>query len=64
MFLSSVISGVVRHRSRPPDLHLPLHLRLLPEEREGAAADREQELRPQTRRHRQVGTECGRVDSL
>lgn len=46
--------GCVCHRSRSSSLHLPLHLRLLSEEREGAAADCLQKLRPQTRGHCQV----------
>lgn len=53
--LFSVLSpGCVCDRSGSPSLHLPVHLRLLSEEREGAAADRSQELWPQTRGHRQV----------
>lgn len=50
----SVFSGGVRDRSRPPAVHLPVHLRLLSEEREGAAADHQQKLWSETRRHRQV----------
>ncbi|KAF6727194.1 S-adenosylmethionine synthase isoform type-1 [Oryzias melastigma] len=37
-------AGCVCDRSGSPSLHLPVHLRLLSEEREGAAADRSQEL--------------------
>lgn len=40
----SVISGGLCHRISPPTLHLPLHIRLLYEIRQGAASDRQKEL--------------------
>lgn len=46
--------GVVCHRGVPPLVHLHLPLRHLPEERAGAAGDRQEELRPSPRGDRQV----------
>lgn len=37
----SVSPGGLRHRSGPPTLHLTVHIRLLSEDRQGAAADRQ-----------------------
>lgn len=48
------VTGVLRNRGRPPSVHLLVHLRLLGENRVGAASDCQQELRPEARRHRQV----------
>lgn len=46
--------GGVCDRSRPPIVHLLVHVWLRSEEWEGAAADRQQKLWPETRHHRQV----------
>lgn len=48
------VTGVLRNRGRPSAVHLFVHLRLLGENRVGAASDCQQELRPEARRHRQV----------
>uniref|UniRef100_A0A8U8C606 S-adenosylmethionine synthase n=1 Tax=Geospiza parvula TaxID=87175 RepID=A0A8U8C606_GEOPR len=47
-------AGVLRHRGLAPLVHLHLPLRHLAEERARAAGDRQEELRPAPRGHRQV----------
>lgn len=48
------VSGLLRHWGRPSALRLNLPLRNLPEEREGAAGNREEELRSPPRSYREV----------